>query len=98
VKTPVTVYCYYRVAPAQASAARQAIVQVFRSVEAHHGVVARLFKGQRDHTLWMEVYEQVDDVERFEKTLAELCASHRFSELLAPGSERRVERFVAIDA
>jgi len=46
--------------------------------------------------LWMEVYEPLREGERFEAALAELCASQRFHTFLAPGSERRIERFVAM--
>jgi hypothetical protein len=43
----------------------------------------------------MEVYENVRDPERLEATLADLLAEQRFSECLAPGSQRHMERFIA---
>jgi hypothetical protein len=45
--------------------------------------------------LWMEVYESVHDPARFEVMLADLLDTHRFSQFLAPGSTRKIERFVA---
>ncbi|HEX8010354.1 MAG TPA: DUF4936 family protein [Casimicrobiaceae bacterium] len=88
-------YCYYRVAPAHAEAARKAVRAVFRSVEERLGVIGRLLQRETDALLWMEVYENVRDPERLELALAELLAAHRFFACLAPGSERRMERFVA---
>jgi len=93
---PVHYYCYYRIEPAQAHAAREAVTLMFRALENRLGTLGRLFQGEREPALWMEVYESVRDPERFEATLTELCASHRFHALLAPGSERRIERFVAL--
>jgi hypothetical protein len=43
----------------------------------------------------MEVYEPVREPDRLETLLSELCASHAFVSFLAPGSTRRIERFVA---
>lgn len=97
-RAPVHVYCYYRVPSAHAGAARQAVALIFRALEERFGVIGRLLQGEEEPTLWMEVYDQVRDAERFLATLATLCAAHDFSALLAPGSARRIERFVALDA
>ena len=45
--------------------------------------------------MWMEVYDGVGDPRTFEATLAAAVADHDFASFLAPGSERRIERFVA---
>ena len=89
-------YCYYRIAPERAAAARDAVALAFRVLEERLGIVGRLFHGEREPALWMEVYENVRDPDRLEATLGDLLAEHRFSECLAPGSERRMERFVGI--
>ena len=88
-------YCYYRIAPLHADAARQAVTLAFRVLEERLGIVARLLQGELEPSLWMEVYENVRDPDRLEATLADMFAEHRFSACLAPGSERRMERFVA---
>jgi hypothetical protein len=88
-------YCYYRIAPTHADGAREAIRLAFRVLEERFGIVARLLHGEREPSLWMEVYENVRDPDRLEATLADLLAERRFSACLAPGSERRMERFVA---
>jgi Domain of unknown function (DUF4936) len=96
IATPVHYYCYYRIDPAQAHAARAAVAFMFRALEDRLGILGRLFQGEREPLLWMEVYEPLRNEKRFEAALAELCASQRFHTFLAPGSERRIERFVAM--
>ena len=88
-------YIYYRIATPHAVAARAALLATLHALEARCGIVGRLFEGESEPLLWMEVYENVDDPERFETTLNGLLSAHGFAAFLAPGSERRVERFVA---
>jgi hypothetical protein len=88
-------YCYYRVAPAKAATGRKALVRVFGAIEQRLGIVGRLLAREHEPLLWMEVYENVRDADRFETLLAEQLESQCFSACLAPGSERRMERFVA---
>ena len=88
-------YCYYRIAPEYASAARQVISLAFQVLEERLGMIGRLLQGEGEPALWMEVYENVRDPDRLEATLADLLAEHRFSECLAPGSQRHMERFIA---
>jgi hypothetical protein len=96
VSKPLTnYYIYYRIAAPQAAAARAAIVSTLHNLEERAGLVGGLFVGESDPLLWMEVYENVSDTERFEAMLNDLLAQHRFAAFLAPGSERRIERFVA---
>src|SRR2546422_458045 len=66
-----------------------------RSVEDRAGIVGRLLQGVDEPLLWMEVYENVRDPQRFEATIGDLLAARRFAAFLALGSERRTERFVA---
>ena len=88
-------YIYYRVAAPHTAAARAAILATLDTLEERAGIVGRLFAGESEPLLWMEVYENVRDTELFEKMLNDLLAAKRFPEFLAPGSERRLERFVA---
>ena len=92
---PVHCCIYYRIAAPQAAAAREAIHKALRTLEQRTGVVGRLFEGEDEPLLWMEVYENVGDRERFLQMLEDLLPGHRFARFLAPGSERRIERFVA---
>ena len=93
--TPVNLYCYYRIAPERASAARTAVALAFRAVEERFGIVPRLYCGEHETSLWMEVYADVSDADRLESALSELCAVAGFARFLSPGSLRRIERFVA---
>lgn len=91
------VHCciYYRVAAAHTVAARAAIRAALAALEERAGILGRLFEGQHEPLLWMEVYESVGDVDGLQTMLDDLLAASRFDAFLAPGSERRVERFVA---
>ena len=88
-------YIYYRIAAPHAAAARAAILATLRAMKERCGIVGRLYEGESEPLLWMEVYENVHDKERFEMTLNDLLSAHRFASFLAAGSERRIERFVA---
>ena len=92
---PIHCYIYYRIAAPHAVAARGVIEAVLRALEDRAGIVGRLLQGVEEPLLWMEVYENVRNAERFEATLGDLLAARRFAAFLAPGSERRIERFVA---
>ena len=93
--SPIHCYIYYRIAAPHAAAARGVIEAVLRALEDRAGIVGRLLQAVDEPLLWMEVYENVRDPERFEATLEDLLTARRFAAFLAPGSERRVERFVA---
>lgn len=86
---------YYRIAAPHAAAARAAVLAAQHNLEERAGIFGRLFEGEDDPLLWMEVYENVADTERFEITLNDLLAAARFAGFLATGSTRRLERFVA---
>jgi hypothetical protein len=92
---PVCYYIYYRVAAMHAAAARGAAKSVLRALEQRLGVTGRLLRRQDEPLLWMEVYNNVRDPSRFEATLEALLEAERFASLLAPGSLRHIERFVA---
>ncbi len=86
---------YYRVAAAHAVAARAAVLAALDSLEERSGIIGRLFEGEHEPLLWMEVYDSVHDIDGLQTMLDHLLAASRFEAFLAPGSERRVERFVA---
>ena len=91
----VNCYVYYRVDPVRAADARRTIAEVLAKIEQRAGVTGRLLQRQGEPMLWMEVYENVREPERFEVMLGDLLDTHRFAQFLAPGSARRTERFVA---
>jgi len=91
----VSCYVYYRVAPGQATKAREAVAAAFATLEERHGIVGRLMKGVEEPLLWMEIYENLREHARVLSELEGMLAEHGFAALLAPGSVRRTERFVA---
>ena len=93
--TPVSCYVYYRIAPGQAVKAREAVAAALATLEERYGVVGRLLRGAEEPLLWMEVYENLREHERVLSDLEALLAERSFDALLAPGSVRRSERFVA---
>jgi hypothetical protein len=88
-------YIYYRVAAEHAAAAQRAIAAVLALLERRSGVAGRLLRRQDEPLLWMEVYDGVRDPATFEAALAGLLAEHDFAAFIAPGSARKIERFVA---
>jgi len=63
------VYVYYRVAPEAADALRAAAVELLRRVHQDTGIGGRLMVRAEDPTTWMEVYEQVGDIDLFRLAL-----------------------------
>jgi hypothetical protein len=88
-------YVYYRVAGTQAAAARRMIAAVMALLEQRVGVAGSLLQRRDEPLLWMEVYDGVRDPAAFEAALAQLLAERDFASFLAPGSTRKIERFVA---
>lgn len=86
-----SLYIYYRVA--RAGEARTAVEAIQARLDAETGVRGRLLQKLDEPALWMEIYEQVGDVARFESRLSALLAEADFASLLEPDSRRTVERF-----
>ena len=87
-------YIWYRVT-GDPVAARAAVDAVLRDVLGAAGVAGRVLARRDDQTTWMEVYEAVADVGRFERALAEAVARHAVA-AHAVGGARHTETFVAI--
>jgi hypothetical protein len=88
-------YIYYRVAPTHAVRARQAVAALMLELERRTGIAGKLLRGADDSLLWMEIYEGVRDPASFAGTIADLLQRAEFEEVLAEGSSRVTERFVA---
>ncbi|MCC6194439.1 MAG: DUF4936 family protein [Burkholderiales bacterium] len=75
-------YIWYRVA-GDPAAARMAVDALLRDVLAEAGVAGRLLVRRDDPRTWMEVFENITDVARFEHAMAEGIRRHdlaRFAE------------------
>lgn len=79
-------YVYYKVAPEQLPALREAVQALFAKAEKQFGVRGRWMRRRDDPATYMEVYEGVQDSEGFETLLER--------EGQALGVPRRLERFV----
>jgi hypothetical protein len=64
-------------------------------LERRTGIVGKLLQGADDSLLWMEIYEGVRDPALFATAIADLLERAEFEGLLAEGSSRVTERFVA---
>jgi hypothetical protein len=85
-------YVWYRVT-GDPAAAREAVAALLHDLLAHAGVSGRVLVRRDDPTTWMEVYEDVADVERFERALAAGVAHHAVAGY-AEGGTRHTEAFV----
>lgn len=84
-------YIYYRVAhPGDATAA---VHRLQAAIRERYGIEGRLLKQRGEPSLWMEIYEGVDDGAAFETGLADLVDGLDFSLMLAAGSARKTECF-----
>ena len=87
-------FIYYRASAAE-GALRAAVGAMQQALAQETGVAGRLMRRADDPTTWMEVYESVGDVPRFERSLAAAVARFELDRLLEAGAQRHVERFVA---
>jgi hypothetical protein len=85
-------YIYYR-SPADATRVRAVVEAMQLALTQATGVAGRLLHRVDDRATWMEVYEDVDDPDRFEGELALAVERFGLQSLLAAGAERHVERF-----
>lgn len=89
-------YIYYRIDALHAADAFTLLDGIMRRLDEQFTIFSRLLRAQTDSDLWMEIYEDVDEPQRFEAAMNALLAPTRFASWLAPGSTRRVERFVTL--
>ena len=66
---------------------------MFQRLQEHCGVRGRLLSKRGEPNLWMEAYEGVQDVARFETALQTEAASVQLEAVLLPGSRRNLECF-----
>ena len=84
-------YIYYRVTkPEQARALVRHIQTALKEKTGIHG---RLLSKPDDPSSWMEIYEDVGDVDAFEPALAAAVQATNFTAVLETGGARHTERF-----
>ncbi len=69
------------------------IKQLLDAIKITTGIPGRLMKKRGEPDLWMEVYENVADAEKFEWELAEAVSKLKATEFLPPGGGRHIECF-----
>lgn len=90
-----SVYVYYKVSEMHVTQARHAVMGIFSDIQGSTGLHGRLLRRQHDPMTWMEAYQNVTDITRFEKELSNSAARRGLnSSLLADGSTRTIEIFV----
>lgn len=89
-----SVYVYYRVDPIRASAGRRAVKALLEDLRSSTGVSGRVARRRDDPDTWMEIYDQVPDDVAFHQALQAGAMRHGLNQVLAPGSERKIEIFV----
>jgi hypothetical protein len=86
-------YVYYRIDPAQAIEAAEAVKGAQEDLRRRTGVVGRRLRRADDTTTWMEIYENIADRRSFEDCLGALVSEHHLERWLAPASRRHLECF-----
>ena len=90
--TPRHYYVWYKLAGDSAHA-REAVTAMMLDLAMTTGVAGRVLVRNDDARTWMEIYEDVDDPEAFERVLAAAATRHRVAALADGG--RHVECFRA---
>lgn len=85
-------YIYYRVSAHLEHEAELAVRTMQARLTCRSGVSGRLLKKRDDPGLWMEVYEQVADPDRFERTLNQ--AIDEFDVSMFMETPRKLECFI----
>jgi hypothetical protein len=88
---PLSYYIYYRVAqPAEALALVQ---ELQAELKSGLGVAGRWLRKRDDPSVWMEIYEDVEDAVAFEERLAAAVQRVDFAVVLNTGASRHMECF-----
>ena len=89
-------YIYYRVPAQNAERARVAVNALQCELSEITGIGGRLLRRRDDETTWMEIYENVPEIARFEAEMVKLVVRHGLVALLVPGSSRKQEVFRSV--
>lgn len=88
-------YIYYRVAPGREQLAQQKVRNLQSQIARGADVQGRLLTKRGAADVWMEVYEDVADANRFESALQAAAAEAHLEACLVAGSRRNLECFEA---
>lgn len=91
-----SIYVYYRVAPARQVEVPALVQSMQNELMTKTGVRGRIMRKDDMSNTWMEIYEGIADCAAFEKEMDAVVTRKNFATLLAPDSDRHLERFVGI--
>lgn len=86
-------YIYYRVDPDDTHTLKTLVASMQARLKCQTGVTGRFLTKRDDPLLWMEIYEGVDNAERFEAALMQGVEKFEVEMFLADGSQRKIECF-----
>lgn len=93
-RAPAHIYVYYRVV-SDSAATRAAIDALLAKVEIATGVAGHLLARCDDPAMWMEIYEPIDDITAFSRTLDALAIRHEVA-AIAVDRRRHTECFAPL--
>ena len=86
-------YIYYRVDPEDTHTLKTLVASMQARLQCQTGVMGRLLTKRDAPLLWMEIYEGVENTERFEAALMQGVEKFEIEMFLADGSQRKTECF-----
>ncbi|TCV90207.1 DUF4936 family protein [Sulfurirhabdus autotrophica] len=86
-------YVYYRVDPDNTPTLETLVSSMQARLKCQTGVMGRTLKKRDDPLLWMEIYENVENPDHFEKALMREVDKFEIEIFLVPGTSRKMECF-----
>ncbi len=88
-------YIYYPVRIGMETDLSRTLYNFQGEIAQSTGVAGRFLRKADDPWTWMEIYEDVRDVEAFDAALEQALERHGFNRFVEEGGHRHTERFVA---
>jgi hypothetical protein len=88
-------YIYYRIDERDERELETLVRSMQARLKCQTGVEGRLLKKREEPTLWMEIYEGIENGPGFEAALERAVSRFEVDMFLAPGSTRKLECFIA---
>jgi len=86
-------YVYYRIDQNDAPTLEPIVASMQARLRCQTGVTGRLLKKREEPSLWMEVYENVENAMQFEDALQRCVDRFEIEIFLGPDSVRKIECF-----
>ena len=86
-------YIYYRVDAKDTHTLKILVASMQARLKCQTGMAGRFLTKRDDPLLWMEIYEGVENAEKFETALMQGVEQFEIEMFLADGSQRKIECF-----